>query len=80
MSIHSLAHTRFAEFGNEARLVILPDQIVQIMIRFENHIATTPAVAATRAATGRRAARPDKGNQGRESQDLDDSANSVHKR
>jgi len=41
-----------AFLGNQARLVVLRDEIVQIVIRFENHVPAAAAVAAAGPALG----------------------------
>src|SRR5437660_638833 len=50
--VHAFAHARFAGFGDEARRVKLGDQIVQVMVRLQDDVAATAAVAAAGAALG----------------------------
>jgi hypothetical protein len=38
--------------GDEARLIILGDEIVQVVVGLQNHAAAAPAVAAARPALG----------------------------
>jgi len=42
----------FAVLSDEARLIILRDEIVEVMVGLQNHAAAVPAVATTRAALG----------------------------
>ena len=46
MPVHSFAETLLSIFGNEPRLIILRNQIVEIVICFENDLATAAAVPA----------------------------------
>src|SRR5205809_840681 len=41
-----------AVLGNEPRLIILRDEVVQVGVGLQNHVAAVPAVAAGRAALG----------------------------
>src|SRR5579862_194231 len=52
MAIHAFAQAHFAVFRDEFGLVVLRDEIVQIVIGFEDHVAATPAIAAAGAAFG----------------------------
>src|SRR5262252_8725926 len=51
-AIHAFAETLVTVFGKEFRLIILPDQIVEIMIGFENHVAAAATVAAVGTTFG----------------------------
>jgi hypothetical protein len=51
-AIHAVAHAELAVLRQEARLIILSDKIVEIMIGFQNDAAAASAVAATGAAFG----------------------------
>src|SRR5207244_5160678 len=50
MAVHAFAQTGLAVLGDEPRLVILRDEIVQVMIRFQDHVTATSAIAATGSA------------------------------
>jgi hypothetical protein len=52
MAIHPFSQTGFAFFGDQARLIILGDEVVQIMIGFEDDISAASAIAAAGAALG----------------------------
>ena len=52
VAIHAFAETGVAVLGDEARLIILGDQVVQVVIRLEDDIAAAPAVAAAWPAFG----------------------------
>jgi hypothetical protein len=52
MSIHSFAQALLAFLGDETWLVVLIDQVIEIVIGFENDVATTAAVAAAGPAFG----------------------------
>ena len=52
MSVHSFAETELAILRNESRLIVLRDQIVQVMVRFENDFASATAVTAIWSAFG----------------------------
>src|SRR5450631_1501279 len=52
MTIHALAHAAFTGRRDEARDVILPDEIVQVVVGLEDDAAAASAVAAARAALG----------------------------
>ena len=52
MAVHALAHARLTVLGNEPGDIILPDQVVQIMIRLQNHASAAPAIAPAGAALG----------------------------
>ena len=52
VTVHAFAHPGMTILGNQARLVILCDEIVQVVIGFENHVPAAAAVAAARAALG----------------------------
>ena len=47
-----LPRPRFAVLGDEARLIILRDEIVQVVVGLQNDAAAAPAVAAAGAALG----------------------------
>ena len=51
-SIHPLAQAWLAVLGNQPRIVKLRHQIIQIMVRQQNHVAAPPAVAAAGTAFG----------------------------
>jgi hypothetical protein len=48
MPIHPLAQASLAFFGNQPRLVVLTDEVVQIVVSHQNHIAAPPAIASAR--------------------------------
>ena len=52
MAIHAFAHAALALRRDEAGLIILRDEIVQVVVSLENDIATPPAIAAARPALG----------------------------
>src|SRR5436305_14891898 len=52
VTVHPFSQTIRTILGDQARLVILRNEIVGIVIGFENDIATAPAIAATGAAFG----------------------------
>jgi hypothetical protein len=52
VAVHALAHAGFAFRRDEARLIILRDEIVQVVVGLQNHAAAAPAVAAAGAALG----------------------------
>ena len=52
MAVHALALAAFADRRDEARDVILADEIVQVVVGLQNHAAAASAVAAARAALG----------------------------
>jgi hypothetical protein len=49
-TIHSLAQTAFAILRDQPRLVILPDEVIQVMISFEDYLPASTSISATRAA------------------------------
>src|SRR5690242_18490465 len=52
MTVHALAHDGFAILCDQARLVVLGDKIVQVVIGLQNDAAAASAVAAAGAALG----------------------------
>src|SRR5207244_1094074 len=52
VAVHPFAHAVLAFLGNEPRLIILGDEVVQVVVGLQNHVAPAPAVAAGRAALG----------------------------
>ena len=50
MAVHAIAHAESAVLRDEARLIILGDEIVQVVVGFEDHVAAAPAVAAAGSA------------------------------
>ncbi len=52
VAVHALAHARVAARRDEARDVILPDEIVEVVVGLQDHAAAASAVAAARAALG----------------------------
>src|SRR5438552_18353776 len=52
MAIHSLAEASLAILCNQARLIILRDQIVQVMIGFEDPLAATAAITTAGSTFG----------------------------
>ena len=52
LPIHSLAHPILAVLGYEARLIILADQVIQVVIGLKDHLATPSAVAPAGTAFG----------------------------
>ena len=52
VTVHAIAHAESAVLSDEARLVILRDEIIQVVIGFEDNVAAAPAVAAARSALG----------------------------
>src|SRR6202008_2335325 len=51
-TIHALAHARLAARRDQARHIILLDEIVQVVVRLQNDAAAAPAVAAAGATLG----------------------------
>ena len=49
-TIHSFAHSRFSSLCDQARVVKLRDQIVQVVVGFENDVAAATTIAAARPA------------------------------
>ena len=52
MAVHAIAHAELAVLRNEARLVVLGNEVVQVVVGFEDDARATPAVTATRPALG----------------------------
>src|SRR5438876_9513550 len=52
MAIHAFAHPGLAFLGNEPRLIILSDQIVEVMVGLQNHVSTAATVASAGSAFG----------------------------
>ena len=52
MAVHAIAHAESAILRDEARLVILGDEVVQVVVGFEDDVAAAPAVAAAGPALG----------------------------
>ena len=52
MTVHAFAHAAFATERDEARDIILLDEIVQVVVGLKNHAAAATAVAAARPALG----------------------------
>ena len=52
MAVHALAHAAFADRRDEARDIILPDEIVQVVVGLQDDAAAASAIAAARAALG----------------------------
>jgi len=52
MTVHAFSEAGFAILREQARLIILSDEIVQVVIGFEDHVATAPAVATAGPAFG----------------------------
>ena len=52
MAIHALAQAVLALLRDEARHVELPDEIIQVVVRLEDHAAAAPTIAAVRPALG----------------------------
>jgi len=50
VAVHALAKARFAGLGDEARLIILGDEVVEIVVGFEDDVAAASAVAAAGSA------------------------------
>src|SRR5205823_6234856 len=51
-TVHAFAHAVLTVLRKEPRLVVLRDEVVQVMVRLQNHVAAVPAVTAGRAAFG----------------------------
>ena len=51
-AIHALAHAVMAVLGEESGLVKLLDEVVEVVARFENHVAPATAVAPAGSALG----------------------------
>ena len=51
-AVHAFALARFALLGQEAGVVELRDQIVQVVVGLKNDAAAAPAIAAAGAAFG----------------------------
>ena len=52
MTVHALAHARVAARRDEARDVILADEIIEVVVGLQDDAAAAPAVAAARPALG----------------------------
>ena len=52
MAIHALPESELAVLGDEARLIVLANKIVQVVVAFEDDVPAAPAVAAAGAALG----------------------------
>src|SRR5882724_7462546 len=52
MTVHALAHAAVTGFGDEARDVILLDEIVEVVVGLEDDAAAASAVATAGAALG----------------------------
>jgi hypothetical protein len=52
MTIHAFAQAGLAILRDDAWVVVLRDEIVQIVVRLKEHIAAAPAVAAIWATFG----------------------------
>jgi hypothetical protein len=52
VTVHALAHARVAARRDEARDVILADEIVEVVVGLQDDAAAASAVAAARAALG----------------------------
>ena len=46
MAVHALSHPGFARFGDQTRIIILGDKVVEIMVGLKDDIAATTAIAA----------------------------------
>ncbi len=52
VTVHALAKARFPDLGDEARDIILRDQVVEVVVSLQDHAAAAPAVAAAGPALG----------------------------
>ena len=52
VAVHAFAQAGFADLCDEARLIILRDKVVEVVVGLQNHAAAAPAVAAAGAALG----------------------------
>jgi hypothetical protein len=52
MAVHPLAHAPLADFGDEPRHVVLRDEIVEVVVRLQNHAPSASPVAAARTTLG----------------------------
>ena len=52
MAVHALAQAGLADLGDEARLIILGDEVIEVVVGLQNHAAAAPAVAAAGPALG----------------------------
>jgi hypothetical protein len=52
MAVHAFAHARLAGLGNQSRLIILVDEIIEVVIRLKDHVPATSAVTPARTAFG----------------------------
>ena len=52
MAVHAFAQAVLAIRRNEARLIVLGDEVVEVVVGLQNHAAAPSAVAATGAAFG----------------------------
>jgi len=52
VTIHALAHASLATLRDKARLIILRDEIVEVVVGLQNHAAAASAVAAARPTLG----------------------------
>ena len=52
MPIHPVAHAELTILSEQARLIILRDQVIQVVVGFENHIAAASAITSARSTFG----------------------------
>jgi len=52
MAVHAFAQASLAILGNQARLVVLRDEIVQVMVRFHDDITAASAITAAGTSLG----------------------------
>jgi hypothetical protein len=52
MAVHAITHAESAVRRDEARLIVLGDEVVQVMVGYENDAAAATAVAAARPSLG----------------------------
>lgn len=53
MPVHPFAHAELATLGEQAGLIELGDEVVEVVIRFEDHVATTSTIATFGLPLGR---------------------------
>jgi len=52
MAIHAFPHAELTVLGKQSRLIILRDEIIEVVVRLQNHVAPAPAITAVRPALG----------------------------
>ena len=52
MAVHAFTESALAFWRNQARLIILSDKIIEVVVGFQDYIGATAAVAAAGPALG----------------------------